>query len=105
MGGVTETKKTWDRFQNDMSSLGERLREAYRAAPTDSARTELRASLDRLQEAADAVFRSLDHIAQDAEVRAGTRRAAGSFGSALTETFRQLTDELASAVRSKKDKP
>jgi len=105
MGGVTKNKGSWDSFQDDMSSLGERLREAYRTAPTDSAKSELRASLDRLQEAADAVFRSLDHIAQDAEVRAGTKRAARSFGSALTETFRQLTDELASAVRSKKGKP
>jgi hypothetical protein len=105
MGGMAESKSSWDRFQEDMTSLGDRLRTAYGTAPTDSARAELRASLDRLQEAADAVFRSIDHVAQDPDVRAGTQRAARSFGSALTESFRQLADEVAGAVRSKKGRP
>jgi len=105
MGGMSKGKPPWESFQEDMSSLGDRLRDAYRTAPTESARSEFRASLDRLQEAADAVFRSLDHIAQDPDVRAGTQRAARSFGSALTQTFRQLGDEVAGAVRSRKGRP
>jgi hypothetical protein len=102
MGDVTKSKPPWESFQDDMSSLGDRLHDAYRTAPTDSARAELRASLDSLQEAADAVFRSLDHIAQDPEVRAGTRRAARSFGNALAETFREIGDEVVGAVRGRK---
>ena len=94
--------RSWDRFQDDMGTLGEHLREAYRAAPTDSARAELRAALDRFQEAADTVFKSLDRVVQDPEVRAGTQRAARSFGTALGETFRMVGDEVAGAVRSAK---
>lgn len=99
---MSDSKKNWDRFQSDMGSLGGSLREAFRTAPTESARSELRGALDRLEEAADAVFKSIDHIAQDPEVRAGSRKAARSFGAALTETFRDLGDEVANAVRSRK---
>jgi hypothetical protein len=96
--------KSWDRFQEDMGSLGERLREAYRAAPTDSARAELRAALDRFQEGAETAVRALDRVVQDPQVRAGTERAARSFGTALAETFRMVGDEVAGAVRSAKGK-
>jgi hypothetical protein len=91
-------KPLWDRFQSDMSELGDRLRDAYQSAPTEGARAELKASVDRLQEAAEAVFKSIDHVAKDPQVRAGTRRAAKSFGDAVGETFRQVADSL----RSKK---
>ena len=40
----------------------------------------------------------IDHVAKDPQVRAGTRRAAKSFGDAVAETFRQVADSL----RSKK---
>lgn len=95
-------KTLWDRFQADIDALGDSLRDAYKAAPAEGARAELKASVDRLQEAADAVFKSIDHVAKDPDVRAGTRRAAASFGEAVAETFRQVADGLAGAVRPRK---
>jgi hypothetical protein len=38
-------------------------------------------------------------------VRQGTRQAARSFGSALAETFKDVADELAAAMRTKESTP
>ncbi len=50
-------------------------------------------------QAADEVFDSLGRATRDPEVRDGTRKAARSFGSALAETFRDVADEVAAAIR------
>ena len=55
--------------------------------------------------AADEVFEALGRATRDPDVRQGTRQAARSFGSALAETFKDVADELAAALRSKDSAP
>ncbi len=96
---ANDSKEAWDRFQVDLKSLAGELRRQYKAADDDKKTAELNRSLEKLRQAADSVFSSLETASRDPEVRAGTRQAARSFGAALAETFREVGGELDKAFR------
>lgn len=96
---ANESKEAWDRFQVDLKSLAGELRRQYRDTSDAKKTAELNRSLEKLRDAADSVFSSLETASRDPEVRAGTRQAARSFGTALAETFREVGDELDKAFR------
>jgi hypothetical protein len=93
------TKEAWDRFQADVKTLARELRRNYANADDEKKTAEINRSQQQLGRAAEAFFESLDTATRDPEVRASTKRAARSFGSALTETFREVGDELDKAFR------
>ncbi len=95
----SETQKAWDQFEVDVKGLAGELRRHYQSAGDESKSAELNRSLEQLRRAADAVFQSLDTATRDPEVRSRTKQTARSFGAALTETFRDLSDELDKALR------
>ncbi len=92
-----ELKTAWAQFEADMKALRDELRRHYEPAP--SGNPDLQSALNKLGKAADEVFDSLGRATRDPEVRDGTRKAARSFGSALAETFRDVADEVAAAIR------
>jgi hypothetical protein len=65
----TDTGEAWKRFQADVKSLAGDLRRHY------------------------------DSVSRDPEVRSGARSAAQSFGTALRETFHDVSSELEKAFR------
>lgn len=99
-----ETNEAWSQFQADMKSLGADLRRHYESSTDTEKSAEINRSLKQLGEAADAFFSSLDTASKDPEVRAGTRRAAHSFGSALRETLHEVGEELDKAFRQSAEK-
>lgn len=94
-----DTKEAWDQFQRDMKSLALELRRQYKSAGDDRTTAEVNQSLEKLRQAAETVFISLEAASRDPEVKAGTRQAARSFGAALAETFRDVGDEIDKALR------
>jgi len=92
-----DAKTAWTQFEADMKALRDELRRHYEPAPSGS--PDLQSALNKLGQAADEVFDSLGRATRDPEVRDGTRKAARSFGSALAETFRDVADEVAAAIR------
>src|SRR5260370_39522675 len=90
----TNTRKAWDSFQSDMKSLAGALRRNYKSADDQKKAAEINRSLQQLGQAAEAFFESLDTATRDPEVRASTKRAAKSFGSALAGTFRKGSQTL-----------
>src|SRR5438445_12937925 len=92
-----EVKTAWAQFEADMKTLRDELRRHYEPAPAGN--PDLQSALNKLGQAADEVFESLGRATRDPEVRDGTRKAASSFGSALAETFRDMADEVAAAIR------
>jgi hypothetical protein len=97
-----QTEKAWDRFESDIKDLAGELKRHYRASDGDARHTaELNDSLDQLRKAADHVFHSLEKATKDPAVRERTGQTARSFGSAVAETFRDLSDEIEKAVRKK----
>jgi flagellar hook-associated protein FlgK len=92
-------KPAWDRFEADLKSLADELKRNYRDTDDEKKAAEISRSLQQLGKAAESFFESLDTATRDPEVRASTKRAARSFGSALTETFRDLSVELEKAFR------
>ena len=97
-------KKAWDRFESDIQGLAGELKRHYRSAGDEQNTAELNRSLDQLRQAADAVFRSLETATRDLEVRTKTKETARSFGMAIAETFRDLSDEIEKAVRRPTEK-
>jgi hypothetical protein len=97
--GSDETQKAWDRFEADIKGVAGELRRHYKNADDDKTRVELNRSLEQLRQAADAVFTSLETATRDPEVRAKTKQATRSFGSALSETFRELGEGLDKVIR------
>jgi hypothetical protein len=95
----TNTKEAWDRFQADVKSMAGELRRHYKGVDDEKKAAEVRRSLHQLGEAAEAFFESLDKTTRDPEVRASTKRAAKSFGSALAGTLREVSDELENAFK------
>lgn len=91
--------KAWDRFEADIQGLAGELKRHYKSASDERESAELRRSLDQLKQAAESVFRSLETATRDPEVRTKTKTTARSFGSAVAETFRELSDEIEKAVR------
>jgi hypothetical protein len=99
-----ESHKAWDRFESDVQGLAGELKRHYRKADDEKNTAELNHSLEQLRQAADAVFKSLETATRDPEVREKTKETARSFGSALAETFRELSDEIEKAVRKPAEK-
>ena len=97
--GSDETQKAWGRFEADIKGVAGELRRHYKNADDDKTRAELNRSLEQLRQAADAVFTSLETATRDPEVRAKTKQATRSFGSALSETFRELGEGLDRVIR------
>jgi len=96
-----QTEKAWDRFEADIKDLAGELKSHYRGAADEKATAELNRSLEQLRQAADAVFRSLESATKDPQVRERTKQTARSFGSAVAETFRDLSDEIEKAVKKR----
>ena len=97
-------KQAWDRFESDVQGLAGELKRHYRGAADERNTAELNRSLDQLRQAADAVFRSLETATRDPEVRTRTKETARSFGIAIAETFRDLSDEIEKAIRKPTEK-
>ena len=94
-----QTEKAWDRFEADIQSLAGELKRHYRSASGEHESADLNRSLEQLRQAAESVFRSFETATKDPEVRSRTKDTARSFGSAVAETFRELSDEIDKAVR------
>jgi hypothetical protein len=94
-----DTKRAWDRFESDIQGLAGELKRHYRDSSDEKNTAELNRSLEQLRQAAESVFRSLETATRDPEVREKTKSTARSFGSALGETFREVTDEIEKALR------
>ena len=94
-----ESRKAWDRFETDVQGLAGELKRHYRDADDVKDTAELNRSLDQLRQAAESVFKSLETATRDPEVRTKTKDTARSFGSAIAETFRELSDEIDKALR------
>lgn len=99
-----ESRKAWNRFESDIEGLAGELKRHYRREGDEKDTAELNRSLDQLRQAADAIFKSLETTTRDPEVREKTKQTARSFGSALAETFRDLSDEIEKAVRRPAEK-
>ena len=93
------TNKAWDRFESDIQGLAGELKRHYRTAADERESAELSRSLEQLRHAAESVFRSLETATHDPDVRSKTKETARSFGSAVAETYRDLSDEIEKAVR------
>jgi len=94
-----ESKQAWDRFESDIQGLAGELRRHYSDAGDARETADIGRSLDQLRQAAETVFKSLETATRDPDVRTKTRDTAKSFGSALGETFRELSEEIDKALR------
>src|SRR5262252_2127426 len=96
----SKSQNAWDRFESDIQGLAGELKRQYKSSSaSDQSTAELNRSLEQLRQAAESVFKSLETASRDPEVREKTKQTARSFGSALAETFRDLSDEIEKAVR------
>lgn len=95
----SESRKLWDRFDQDIKNLAADLRRHYQGSNDVGGTADLNKSLEQLRQAADSVFKSIEKATRDPQVHSTTKRAAQSFGSALAQTFRDLGDEIDKAVR------
>jgi hypothetical protein len=91
--------EAWDRFESDIQGLAGELKRHYREAGSSNEAAELNKTLEQLRQAADTVFKSVENATKDPEVRTKTKDTARSFGMAVAETFRDLSDEIEKAVR------
>ena len=94
-----ETAEAWDKFQADVKSMAGELRRHYEGSEDEQQTAEINRSLKQLGDAAEKFFASLDTATRDPEVRSSTKRAARSFGTALRETFHEVSEELEKAFR------
>ena len=100
-----ESKKAWDRFESDIQGLAGELKRHYRDRSDEKNSAELNRSLDQLRQAAESVFRSFETATKDPDVRSKTKETARSFGSALGETFREVSDEIEKALKKPASTP
>src|SRR5881396_3126981 len=94
-----ESKQAWNRFESDIQGLAGELKRHYRDSADEKNTAKLNRSLEQLRHAAESVFKSLETATQDPELRSKTKQAARSLGSAVAETFRDLSDVIEKRVR------
>jgi len=94
-----QTEKAWDQFEADIQGLAGELKRHFKSTDDERNTAELNRSLEQLRQAAETVFKSLETATRDPEVRGKTKETARSFGMAIAETFRDLSDEIEKAVR------
>lgn len=94
-----ESRKLWDRFDEDVKNLAAGLRRHYEQSKDDERTDALKRSLEEVRQAAESAFKSIETATRDPQVRSTSKRAAESFGSALAQTFRELGAEIDKAVR------
>ncbi len=94
-----EARGAWQRFESEIQGLVAELKRHYRDGVDEKDRAALNRSLEQLREAAESVFKSLETATQDPELRSKTKQAARSLGSAVAETFRDLSDVIEKRVR------
>jgi hypothetical protein len=94
-----DSKKAWGRFEADIQRLAGDLKRHYRDTADERRSADLNRSLEQLRQAAESVFKSLETATQDPELRSKTKETARSFGSAVAETFREVSDEIEKRVR------
>jgi hypothetical protein len=99
-----DSQKAWHRFESDIEGLAGELKRHYRNADDQKSTAELNRSLEQLRQAADAIFKSFETATRDPQVRDKTKQTARSFGMAVAETFRDLSDEIEKAVRKPAEK-
>lgn len=100
---ANDSQKAWGKFETDIQGLAGELKRQFKSGETENS-AEVNRSLEQLRQAADAVFKSLETASRDPEVRAKTKETARSFGSAIAETFREVSDEIEKAVRRTADR-
>ena len=96
-----DSRSAWNQFESDIQGLAGDLKRHYRSARSEKDTAELNRSLEQLRQAAESVFKSLETTTRDPEVREKTKQTARSFGSAVAETFRDLSDEIEKAVKKR----
>lgn len=94
-----QSEKAWKSFESNIQGLAGELKRHYRSAGDDKQAADLNRSLEQLRRAAETAFRSLENATRDPAVRDKTKQTARSFGTAVAETFRELSDEIEKAVR------
>jgi hypothetical protein len=99
MSSGDSPRNAWQKFESDIQGLAGELKRHYRASGDARETAELNSSLEQLRQAAEAVFKSLETTTRDPAVRDKTKQTARSFGSAVAETFRDLSEEIEKAVR------
>ena len=97
----SESRKAWDQFEADMRTLGREFHRHYEEGAAGKA-SDLQDSMKKLAEAAEEVFESLGRATRDPKVRDNTRKAAQSFGELIAHTFREIADQVDSAVKSRR---
>ena len=96
-----DSRSAWNQFESDIQGLAGDLKRHYRNARSEKDTAELNRSLEQLRQAAESVFKSLETTTRDPEVREKTKQTARSFGSAVAETFCDLSDEIEKAVKKR----
>ncbi|MGH3649146.1 MAG: hypothetical protein ACRDU9_00435 [Acidimicrobiia bacterium] len=86
----------WNAFQDEVGSLGARLKSTYEKAASEGGPTEeeIKEAFGTLMGAWDRVAESVGTALGDPEVRQKLKDAAGSFASALGTTIADLGSEL-----------
>lgn len=89
-------KATWDTVSSELSSLGDRLRDAYRRVASDDGPTEdeIKHALATLAGAWEQVAASFSIALNDPDTRAHLEKAAGSLATALGATISALGGEV-----------
>ena len=91
-----DTKDPWDTVSTELSALGDRLRQTYRAVASEDGPTEdeIKGALSTLAGAWSQVAGSLSSALQDPATRAHLKKAAGSLAAALSTTISDLGKEM-----------
>jgi hypothetical protein len=96
------TKDAWDEVGENLSGVGRRLSERYRAhaaersGGTGEDQEKVKEALRVFTEQLDRAFTSLGDTIRDPEAQAGLRKAVGSLGEALSTTFAEVGDRIRS---------
>jgi gas vesicle protein len=106
-----QTKKAWDEVGEHFSEVGRRIGERYRKLGSEAgaaAEEQGQALNDAVKKAVEELDRALTTVGdslRDQQTKESLKRAARSFGDALSATFSDLSEEIRRRVGRKDSGP
>jgi Flp pilus assembly pilin Flp len=93
---MSETSAAWEQVGERFTELGQRIKQQFdaRAGFGEEEGEKVDDALQKLSNALDAAFTAIGDTLRDDDVKTQLKETASAFGSAVTTTFQELSEDL-----------
>jgi hypothetical protein len=103
-----DSRQAWDKVGEELTDLGQRIKQHYQqrpGQPPPAERRKVEDSLHQLRSSLDEAFTALGDAVRDPEFGRQSKQAAASLSDALSATFAEVSERIKGMQDKDKGKP